>query len=98
MTINGGRTPFFTSATLGLAAGLVPLSPVSAASTAPTTNGSSRSASSPMKLSQVRYGDTITSRSGVMSVRAVVHMIEEYVQHNRHADLIRERIDGTTDK
>jgi hypothetical protein len=33
------------------------------------------------------------------SVRAVVvHMIEEYAQHNRHADLIRERIDGTTDK
>ena len=34
-----------------------------------------------------------------MSVRAViVHMIEEYAQHNGHADLIRERVDGTTDK
>jgi uncharacterized damage-inducible protein DinB len=50
-------------------------------------------------LAGARYDDTITSRSGVMSVRAVViHMIEEYAQHNGHADLIRERIDGTTDK
>jgi hypothetical protein len=50
-------------------------------------------------LAGARDGDTIMSRSGVMSVRAVVvHTIEEYAQHNRHADLIRERIDGTTDK
>ena len=25
-----------------------------------------------------------------------LHMIEEYARHNRHADLIRERIDGVT--
>ncbi|MFF4795750.1 DUF664 domain-containing protein [Streptomyces sp. NPDC001276] len=25
-----------------------------------------------------------------------VHMIEEYSRHNGHADLVRERIDGTT--
>ena len=25
-----------------------------------------------------------------------VHLIEEYARHNGHADLIRERIDGTT--
>jgi hypothetical protein len=25
-----------------------------------------------------------------------VHMIEEYPRHNGHADLLRERIDGTT--
>ncbi len=25
-----------------------------------------------------------------------VHMIEEYPRHNGHADLVRERIDGTT--
>jgi Protein of unknown function (DUF664) len=25
-------------------------------------------------------------------------MIEEYAQHNGHADLLRERIDGVTDK
>jgi uncharacterized damage-inducible protein DinB len=50
-------------------------------------------------LASADYDDTITSRSGVMSVRAVVvHMIEEYAQHNGHADLIRERIDGTTEK
>ena len=38
------------------------------------------------------------SRRGVeMSVRWVyVHMIEEYARHNGHADLIRERIDGST--
>jgi Protein of unknown function (DUF664) len=41
--------------------------------------------------------DTITVRGDVMSVRAVyVHMIEEYAQHNGHADLIRERLDGVT--
>ena len=33
-----------------------------------------------------------------MSVRAVVvHMIEEYAQHNGHADLLRECVDGVTD-
>jgi hypothetical protein len=32
-----------------------------------------------------------------MNVRwAYVHMIEEYARHNGHADLLRERIDGTT--
>ena len=28
----------------------------------------------------------------------VIHMIEEYAQHNGHADLLRELVDGTTDK
>jgi uncharacterized damage-inducible protein DinB len=33
----------------------------------------------------------------VMNLRWVyVHMIEEYARHNGHADLLRERIDGTT--
>jgi len=50
-------------------------------------------------LAAATYDDTITARMGVMSVRAVVvHMIEEYAQHNGHADLLRERVDGTTDK
>ena len=50
-------------------------------------------------LAAADYDDTITARAGVMSVRSVViHMIEEYAQHNGHADLIRERIDGTTSK
>ncbi|HLK00574.1 MAG TPA: DinB family protein [Streptosporangiaceae bacterium] len=35
-------------------------------------------------------------RKTEMSVRWVyVHMIEEYARHNGHADLLRERIDGT---
>jgi uncharacterized damage-inducible protein DinB len=50
-------------------------------------------------LAEASYDDTIMSRHGEMSVRAVViHMIEEYAQHNGHADLIREAIDGRTDK
>jgi hypothetical protein len=36
-------------------------------------------------------------RQAEISVRWVyVHMIEEYARHNGHADLLRERIDGTT--
>ncbi len=50
-------------------------------------------------LSAASYDDIVTARSGEMSVRAVVvHMIQEYAQHNGHADLLRERLDGTTDK
>ena len=50
-------------------------------------------------LAGASYEDTITARAGVMSVRTVVvHMIEEYAQHNGHADLLRECIDDTTDK
>jgi hypothetical protein len=38
-----------------------------------------------------------THRQADMSLRWVfVHMIEEYARHNGHADLLRERIDGTT--
>lgn len=42
--------------------------------------------------------DTFTHpRFGVMALRwAFNHMIAEYAQHNGHADLLRERIDGTT--
>ena len=50
-------------------------------------------------LAAASYDDTITARAGVMSVQAVVvHMIEEYAQHNGHADFLRERIDGHTDR
>ena len=50
-------------------------------------------------LAAASYEDTVTSRMGEMSVRAVVvHMIEEYAQHNGHADLLRECVDGVTDK
>lgn len=49
-------------------------------------------------LAAASYEQTIESKMGVMSVRAVVvHMIEEYAQHSGHADLLRECIDGTTD-
>jgi len=51
-------------------------------------------------LAEASYDDVIDGgHNGSMSVRAVVlHMIEEYAQHNGHADLIRERVDGATDK
>ena len=36
-------------------------------------------------------------RNSDMNLRWIyVHMIEEYARHNGHADLLRERIDGTT--
>src|SRR4051794_2945012 len=38
-----------------------------------------------------------THRGNVFSLRWVyLHMIEEYARHNGHADLLRERLDGTT--
>ncbi|MFD5828554.1 DinB family protein [Lentzea sp. NPDC060358] len=38
-------------------------------------------------------------RAGEMSVRWLyLHLIEEYAQHNGHADLLRERIDGRTNR
>lgn len=42
--------------------------------------------------------DTFTHpRFGAMALRwAFNHMIAEYAQHNGHADLLREQIDGTT--
>jgi hypothetical protein len=49
-------------------------------------------------LDQASYDDIVMARDGEMSVRAVViHMVEEYAQHNGHADLIREAIDGSTE-
>jgi Protein of unknown function (DUF664) len=39
----------------------------------------------------------VSDRWGVMSLLWVYgHMIEEYARHTGHADLLRERIDGTT--
>jgi hypothetical protein len=39
----------------------------------------------------------VHERVGEISVRWLyIHLIEEYAQHNGHADLIRERIDGRT--
>ena len=43
--------------------------------------------------------DTIDVRGDEMSVRMVyVHMIGEYARHNGHADLLRESIDGVTNR
>ncbi|NGY60777.1 DinB family protein [Lentzea sp. NEAU-D13] len=39
----------------------------------------------------------VHERVGEISVRWLyIHLIEEYAQHNGHADLIRERVDGRT--
>jgi uncharacterized damage-inducible protein DinB len=43
------------------------------------------------------FDDTVDVRGDDTSVRMVyIHMIGEYAQHNGHADLIRERLDGVT--
>ena len=40
---------------------------------------------------------TFTLGGETMSLRLIyLHMIEEYARHNGHADLLRERVDGTT--
>ncbi|WP_434442658.1 DinB family protein [Lentzea sp. E54] len=41
----------------------------------------------------------VHERVGEISVRWLyIHLIEEYAQHNGHADLIRERVDGRTNE
>jgi Protein of unknown function (DUF664) len=46
---------------------------------------------------KLSFDDTFTLRGETYCVRLVyVHMISEYARHNGHADLLRERIDGTT--
>ncbi len=37
-----------------------------------------------------RHGQDVSHR------RTLIHLIQEYARHNGHADLLRERIDGTT--
>jgi uncharacterized damage-inducible protein DinB len=45
------------------------------------------------------FDDTVEWRAGTWSVRMVyVHMIGEYARHNGHADLLREAIDGVTNR
>ena len=42
-------------------------------------------------------GEPMAPFSGYVSLRWVItHMIEEYARHNGHADLLRERLDGST--
>lgn len=46
---------------------------------------------------KLAFDDTFELRGDTYSVRLVyVHMIAEYARHNGHADLLRERTDGTT--
>ena len=46
---------------------------------------------------KMSFDDTFTHRGQTYSLRVVyVHMLTEYARHNGHADLLRERIDGTT--
>lgn len=53
----------------------------------------SREVAAAYDLDAVRIG----SRGNEISLRWVyLHMIEEYARHNGHADLLRERIDGST--
>ncbi|MQA01277.1 MAG: DUF664 domain-containing protein [Streptosporangiales bacterium] len=49
-------------------------------------------------FAELALDDTVPHpKHGSLDVRWVmVHMIEEYAQHNGHADIIRELIDGTT--
>ena len=50
-------------------------------------------------LATVSLDDVISTEGATWSVRAVVgHMISEYAQHSGHADLLRECIDGRTDR
>ena len=43
------------------------------------------------------FDDTFVLRGETYSLRLVsVHLVAEYSRHNGHADLLRERIDGTT--
>lgn len=48
-------------------------------------------------IANASLDDTFTHRGSLMSLRLVyLHLIEEYARHIGHADLLRERIDGTT--
>ena len=55
-----------------------------------TTPGCSPPPRRPSMSSGERGGYTFTLRW------VITHMIEEYARHNGHADLLRERIDGST--
>jgi uncharacterized damage-inducible protein DinB len=49
------------------------------------------------KIADFGLDHEFSTPRGTKSVRWVyLHLIEEYARHNGHADLLRERIDGTT--
>lgn len=48
-------------------------------------------------VARLSSDDTFVLRGETYSLRLVyVHLVAEYAQHNGHADLLRQRIDGTT--
>ena len=48
-------------------------------------------------LDEVSVGPELYPGQGPVNLRWVlVHLIEEYARHNGHADLLRERVDGST--
>jgi len=48
-------------------------------------------------VAAMAFDDTFMLAGETYSLRLVyVHMISEYARHNGHADLLRERLDGTT--
>ena len=50
-------------------------------------------------VAEMSLDDTFEIRDGAMSLRMTyLHLINEYGRHNGHADLLRECIDGVTDR
>ena len=50
-------------------------------------------------VAQLDWDSPVPSRDGDLSLRFVhIHMIGEYARHNGHADLLRQAIDGVTDR
>jgi hypothetical protein len=48
-------------------------------------------------VARASLDEEFTRADRTMSLRWVyTHMIEEYARHNGHADLLRQRVDGTT--
>ena len=64
----------------------------------PTTRGSPRSGElADAAAANAPLDATFTHNGETMSLRLIyLHMIEEYARHIGHADLLRERVDGTT--
>lgn len=52
-----------------------------------------------LAVAELDFDSTFLRRGQTMTLRATyVHMISEYARHNGHADLLRESIDGVTER